>query len=171
MKKIISVLLVLSLAFAFAACSKGGENGETPTQPTEKVITATVDEVAATLTEKLIFIDTEIEKYDRNEKTLSLFDLDETVVTELADYKAGSGATAEEVLVFKCADSEGVEKVYNACLVRVQELHDLYSNYQGRDTKDAVAEIDSAAIQSYGNIVVFVICKNPDAVESIIIDL
>ena len=99
MKKIISVLLILSLTLAFAACSKGGENGETPTEPTEKVITATVDEVAATLTEKLVFIDTEIEKYERNEKTLSLFDLDETVVTELADYKAGSGATAEEVLL------------------------------------------------------------------------
>ena len=151
MKKKLSLLIVITVIFALCSCGK--------TNSTKKI--EDIDGLALKLSQELEF-DDEIELSD-DEFTLSKYGIDTSKINDVARY-AGSGATADEIAVFKCADSDCVEEVQNAVKSRIEYLYDGYSDYDPAE----VPKINSSVILINGDVIVFVICKNADKAEEIV---
>lgn len=121
-----------------------------------------VNATADTLNEKLSFGET-LEKSSA-EALYSLFGIDSSLCTDAA-YYAGSGATADEIAVISCIDSNAANTVLDAVNSHLKYLEDGYSSYG----PDQVPKIQSAAVITSGNTVIMCICDNPDAVKPLLL--
>lgn len=121
-----------------------------------------VNAAADTLNENLTFGEP-LEKSSA-EALYSLFGIDSSLCTDAAFY-AGSGATADEIAVISCVDSNAANTVLDAVNSHLKYLEDGYSSYG----PDQVPKIQSAAVITLGNSIVMCICENPDAVKDLLI--
>lgn len=121
-----------------------------------------VNAAADTLNENLTFGEP-LEKSSA-EALYSLFGIDSSLCTDAAFY-AGSGATADEIAVISCVDSNAANTVLDAVNSHLKYLEDGYSSYG----PDQVPKIQSAAVITSGNSIVMCICENPDAVKGLLI--
>ena len=154
MKRIISAVLIISLIFVFSACS--GKSAS---------VLPAASAVADALSEGLKFGD-EMEKNELLDYNLGKYGIDASLVTELVRY-VGSGATADEVAVFKCNSSDAEAQVKKAVESRVEYLREGYASYGPQE----IPKIDNAVILEYGNDIVFCICEDSENVKSIVDNL
>lgn len=155
MKDKISCLLILFFLFALTSCNS--EN--------EAVEISDCNSVALALVDGLDFGD-DLEKTNSMSVVLKKYDIDAHYVSELSRY-VGSGATADEVAVFKCTSDEAVTIVKAAVEDRIKYLHDGYSDYGPSE----VPKIDDAKVLQYGSYIVFCISNNSSQAEGIIENL
>ena len=149
MKKILAVLLVLSLAFCLFACTGNKE------------ATYDAEKVALALATELEFGET-LEK-SVPEVAYSIYGISSELCEEAVLY-CGSGATADEVAVFKCINETAAEEISLAASLRLDYLREGYSSYGPAE----VPKIDAATLFVDGKTVIVCICENSEEVESII---
>ena len=97
------------------------------------------------------------------EAAYSIYGIDSALCSNAAIY-VGSGATADEIAVFNCIDTESAKTVLEAVNSRKAYLEEGYSSYG----PDQVPKIKSAVIISSAETVILCICENPDAVGNIL---
>ena len=167
MKKFLAFVTIFSILFTFCSCAdnSGADNSGADDASFTAKQAVSVDTVADKLMASLTFND-EMEENKNDEKTCAVYGFDESLVTDVVRY-IGSGATAEELAIFECADSSNVKEVTDCINERIQYLHDGYSDYG----PDQVPEIDNAFVKTYGKTVVFCICTNPDIIDGIVLEL
>lgn len=148
MKKVFSLLVAFALIFSFAGC----------TDTEAKFYEANA--VAEALNANLEFGE-ELEK-SIPDIAYSIYGIDSALCTDAAFY-SGSGATADEIAVFNCVDENAVNTVNEAVNARLDYLLEGYSSYGPQE----VPKIESAAVLTKGNTVIFCICNNPESAESV----
>lgn len=148
MRKICCAIFVLAVIFGLCGC----EN---------KAVTADVGTLADALNSELQFGE-ELEKSE-SEVAYSVYGIDPALCSDACLY-LGSGATADEIAVFKCVDGEAVEKVKQAANSRLQYLLDGYSSYGPQE----VPKIKAASVIGEGDIVLVCICENSENVGSVV---
>ena len=83
----------------------------------------------------------------------------------IAEYEAqvcSSGASADEVAVFKVKDKENVEDMLEVVRERKQELYDSFVDY----VPEEINKIENAVIGSSGNYVYFIVCADKAAAKT-----
>lgn len=150
MKKISAIFVAIAILFSFGACVK------------EEKTNYDAEAVADALNSGLSFGEA-LEK-STADAAYSIYGIDPALCTNAAIY-VGSGATADEVAVFNCVDSDAAKSVLEAVNSRVEYLKEGYSSYG----PDQVPKIDSAAIVTLDNNVILCICDNPENVNGIIL--
>lgn len=148
-KKLSAVIIAVIIAFSLFGCTKN------------KKADYDADKIAAALCSELEF-DEQLEK-STPEIACSYYGTDSELCEKIAFY-VGSGATADEIAVFNCVDSDAREKVSEAVNSRIEYLRDGYSSYGPQE----VPKINSAAVITRDNTVILCICKNPENAESIV---
>lgn len=146
MKKIVYLSLACAMLFAFTGCKEEekqvyevskniGEQAETE-KAEEKAVD--VSNIAASLNSDIEYTDTLTEvDLDTAKMFLNLTDVE---VEEAYIYES-SGATAEEIVVFKCKDSDSASKAKTAFEQRVEEQTENFTDYVPEEVpklKDAV---------------------------------
>lgn len=153
MKKIIALLIAFTMIFVFAACSG---NKEDTTKNYDAI--ATADALNAGMT-----FGAPLDKNDNPESICIIYNIDPSLCTNAAMYSSGA-VSADEIAVFNCVDSAAVETVVQALNSRIAYLAEGYSSYG----PDQVPKIESAAIKTSGNTVIFCICENPENIDSVL---
>lgn len=146
LKIIVSLMLCILTLFAFAGCS-GGETKEID-----------IDKLSAELTEKVEFKD-------------SLTKLDDSMISKLygIDYAeeqivyVSTGATAEEIALFKLKDSSDAQKAYDAVNKRLDYQKNSFELY----IPEEMVKLDAAVLELYGNYVIFCV-SDGDTAKTII---
>ena len=149
MKKFTAVVLALILSFSFFGCVK------------EESRNYDADVIADALNSDLSFGEA-LEK-STADIAYTVYGIAPELCSKAALY-IGSGATADEIAVFNCIDSEAAKTVYEAVQDRIHYLHDGYMSYGPQE----VDKIDSAAFISVDNTVILCICNNPEKAESVV---
>lgn len=144
-RKILCAVLAVSVVFVFAACSSGNKDVDTAAMAQE-------------LSEKLKF-DDDLQKTD-GEAVKVLYGID---YAEEAQLYIGSGATAEEIAVFKLKDDNDANKAVEDVKKRVENQKNAFENYVPAE----VDRLNSAIIRKNGNYVVFCVTSD-DSADSII---
>ena len=162
MKKIFSLLLIAALTFTLCSC--GGKE-ETPsssadTSASAEAVSLSAEESAEQLLSQ-VEANADLEKSEFPLITLEKYDVDTSGVSDICWY-VGSGASADELAVIVCADSETLASVKAAINSRIEYLRDGYSDYG----PDQVPKIDSALVAEYGNTVVYCICEDSAAAKT-----
>lgn len=152
MKKITAIIIGLALVFSFAACSKNDDTTK---------IYDTVS-VAEALNSGMTF-SFPLDKNEHQESICTIYGIDPALCTNAVMYSSG-GVSADELTVFECVDSAAVETVLQALNVRIDYLIDGYSSYG----PDQVPKIESAAVRTSGNTVIFCICENPENIDNVL---
>lgn len=147
MKKLTVFLLAACLALPLCGCGKKTAlDGE-----------ALVSE----LLEKAQFTDS-LDRLD--DKTVPvLYGVDAADYTAAIVY-AGTGATAEEIAVFTCADEAAAGRVLTAVQARVNSQIEAYKNYGPADT----LMLQDAVVRQSGVYVVMVVCGDSDTAAKIV---
>ena len=153
MKKTTAFIVAIIMFLAFGGCIKEEKNN----------IAADADSIAEALYNGLTFGE-DLEK-STAEAAYSIYGIDSSLCTSAAIY-VGSGATADEIAVFNCTDSEAAKTVLQAVNARIDYLKEGYSDYG----PDQVPKIEAASVVSLGNTVVMCICDTPENVETILIN-
>ena len=138
MKRISIILISLFILFAFSACTNSPELSD---------VKAT--DMAASLKEATVFVDDMLEISD--EVAADFYNLPDGV-TEMKVYMSSSGATAEELAVFKCDSAGTVDLVVKACEKRIEDLKEKFEDY----IPGELAKIDNAVIKQRDAFVTFV---------------
>ncbi len=141
MKRILALLLV---AVILTACGKSA------------VSSVNVDEFAKAISQSLNF-DDELMPIDR-EMAFYIHDVEELV--ESVCVYLGSGATAEEVAVFKAKNQIAVKELKEEIAEYIEDKRKEYENY----IPEEVARINKAVMVENGNLVV--LCINQDNEKS-----
>ena len=147
--------LVLAISIVMVFCFFGCVNSQTETKIYDADITAD------TLNSKLQFGEP-LEK-STADALFSIYGIDSSLCSKAAFY-AGSGATADEIAVFNCINSDAAKTVKESVTARLDYLRDGYSSYG----PDQIPKIDSAAVIIEGNSIIMCICDNPQDVLSIV---
>lgn len=146
MKKVISIIFAAALLLSTAAC---GDNGSAD------ISNASAAEIASAVMEKTVFVDEMLEL--QTKIASDFYDIPDGV-DDFVVYMSSSGATAEELSVFKCADSSQAKLVKSACEKRVEALKEKFEDYIPAE----LDKINSAVIKERGNFVMF-ICADSTA--------
>ena len=138
MKKVLCLALIGAMCFSFVGCAKeetkqvydvsktvGDKAAETETAPeAEKAVN--VSDLAGTLLNDVKYDDTLTEvDLDTAKMFLNFADVE---IEEAAIYES-SGATAEEIVVVKCKDSDSAAKAKTAFEQRVSEQTENFTDY------------------------------------------
>ncbi len=145
--KILSVILAGIMVFMCSACSSN----------TEKNIDTAA--MAAELSQKLSF-DDELQKVD-SEGVKVLYGID---YAEEAQLYMGSGATAEEIAVFKLKTDEDASKAEQAAKDRIESQKKAFENYAPQE----MSRLDKAIVVKNGHYVV--LCVSSDSNAQNVID-
>ena len=114
--------------------------------------------LADTLNTALTFKD---EMTAGNEAVLKmLFEIDEADIEAFKIYES-SGATAEEIAVFKAKDEKAAERIYQAMQKRVEEQKTAFENYQPAEMK----KLQDPLIKKQGVMVVLCVSDDTPAAE------
>ena len=160
MKKIITVILILSMAFALYSCT-GSVPDETTAGQTDETRVLSASEAASQMVSKLSF-EGDLELSENPFITLEKYDVDTSGISDIAWY-VGSGAAADELAVIKCSDEGTFNSVKEAIEARIDYLRDGYSDYGPAQ----VPKIDNACVAAYNNsVLVYCICENSSDAES-----
>ena len=93
----------------------------------------------------------------------SLYDMDEGLVTSQIVY-VSSGATAEEVAVFECADEDGVSAVEEAAEQRISDMKEGFSDYIPAE----MAKLEDPVLMVYGRYVIVCVSDDSSHARSVI---
>jgi len=149
MKKIPFLLLALTLLVSvFAAC---GSN-EPQFEP---------DDAALALLEEGAFADL-LSPVDAT-IAQSLYNLGELEITACSVY-CSTGATAEEIAIFRCADAETAKEVELAAKARLESQSATYASY----APEAIPEIENAVLRIRGCYVACVVSGDAALASSIL---
>ncbi len=145
MKKLILIILACSILFSLASCKKDEFSFD-------------INEMAEKLAAEGVFED-KIEKVDS--ELVSYF---YGVQNVSAVMYTGSGATAEEIAVFECADEDEAIEVRDLGASRLAAQADVYSKYDAEE----VARLSEAVLWQNGKYVAVVVSADSAKALSII---
>ena len=148
MKRILIFLLSVILVLSVSACS--GDSG--------KISDASATDVALTVKESIVFVDDMFEV--SNEVAADFYNLPEGV-TDFKVYMSASGATAEELAIFKCDSKESSKQVVKACEKRIENLKDKFADY----IPEEMVKIENAVIEEKNGFVMFICADSTDSAE------
>ncbi len=149
MKKNLIMFLALTLLVSvFAACG----NNQPQFEPEDAAL-ALLEEGA--FTDLLSPIDIKIVR--------SLYALGELEITECSVY-CSTGATAEEIAIFRCADAETAKEVELAAKARLESQSATYASY----APEVIPEIENAVVRVRGCYVACVISGDAALASSIL---
>ena len=153
MKKILVVILALTLAISMVACNNKSVD----------ISNASASDIAAAVKGSVTFRDEMLEV--SNSVVADYYVLSDEA-TEMKVYMSSSGATAEEFAIFKCKDADTADAVEKACQKRIESLKEKFEEYipaemekienavvQKRDcfVMSICADDTSAAVNSFEN--------------------
>ncbi len=146
-KNLLFVAALLACSMLICSCSK------------TKEYTGTVDNAASEIVSAVTFSEelTEIE----DETAKKLFGITDKA-TDVCAY-IGSGATAEEVSVWKLENADDAKAVIDTLSKRIESLANDYADYDAEE----VPKLEKAVVKSYGSFVVCCVCANGDAEKTI----
>ncbi len=145
MKKLVYVVLAFCLLF-MSACGEEAKQID-------------FDNLVSNLLESSAFSD-ELTLTD-NSIGCYLYGLEETDAESMTFYFS-SGATAEELVVFKAKDAEGVKKLQAAIKSRLEYQTDAFKSY----VPEEVPKLDSAVILTSGLTVAMYVAADYDAAKA-----
>ena len=149
MKKKVLALLLGMVMVMMTAC--GGE----------KEIVFGISQASGDLLASEAFTDT-LTKCD-NDKVIALYGVDESSLAEYEVY-IGTGATAEEIAIFRVKDSQDVAAVKTACETRIEDQKKACENY----LPDEMPKLSSPVVRTAGNYVAMVISSDNTKVEAVL---
>lgn len=127
----------------------------------DKEIVFGISQAASDLLASEAFTDT-LTKCD-NDKAISLYGVDEALLAEYEVY-IGTGATAEEIAIFRVKDSKDVSTVKAACETRVADQKQACENYLPAE----MPKLESPVIQTAGNYVVLCISNDNAKIQTVL---
>ena len=93
----------------------------------------------------------------------NLYDMDEDLITSQIVY-VSSGATAEEVAVFECADKDGTARVKEAAEQRITDMEEGFADY----IPEEMAKLKDPVLMTYGRYVILCIADDSADARSVI---
>ena len=97
------------------------------------------------------------------DKINGYYDIDQDKIAEIEYIIAGSGVTADEIMVIKMNDAKDVESVVSEMKARKEQIADLFSTYN----PDEVTKINTCVIESKGKYAFFAICNDNQKAKDI----
>ena len=146
------VFLLLSLVFLTALCACGGSAPQTDFAPSD--LTAELLD-SSYFTDLLSEMDLDV--------ALELYGIDASQVDSCSVY-LGTGATAEEIAVFKAKDADSAKAIADALKDRVSSQIAAYENYVPAE----VPKLKSAILRSSGVYSIYVTAADAKAAGEII---
>ncbi len=149
-KRWIAAFLAAGMCISFAAC--GGKDASEQKQPATADV---VEAVSANLTfkDQMMVLD--------DVMVSNIYRLDEDKLEEKTVKVSATGATAEEVSVFKVKDSADVQMVKDAIAERIEDQKISYQNYVPAE----MVKIEGAVTYTQGNYVILVMADDTSSVE------
>ncbi len=150
MKKRISVILVLLLVMSILAACESQQAVQFDPQPAAEAIYASgaFSDILSPIQGKIAAM---------------LYNVDEANIAECSVY-CSTGATAEEIAVFRCKDEASAAALKQAAQQRIQSQKDAYSSYAPLE----IPKLDNALLRSSGVYVVCVVADDYAAVTPIL---
>ncbi|MBE6030753.1 MAG: DUF4358 domain-containing protein [Clostridiales bacterium] len=150
MKKIITLVLVLTTIMTLAACGGGTQDYNPYTRDLDE------DAFAATLLAKIEFGDIMTEVDDDAAGVLySLYGLTENDYDDLSVYMS-TGATAEEIAVISVENEDQAAKVGAVLVDRIDAQIKSYENY----APDEVEKLSNAIVEQVDDVVILIVCED-----------
>lgn len=150
MKKIISLTLVLCLVLC-ALCGCGEK----------KTVDFSLEDCSRALLDSEVFSD--LLSPITTETAAMLYGFDAALVTE-AQVFCSTGATAEELAIFKAVDEAAAKTIKAAVEARIESQKESYESY----VPEEVPKLEKALVLTGGLYVVYVTANTPDAAEKIL---
>ncbi len=147
MKRMLIIFLAVIVVVSVSACGNKTD-----------ISNASAVDVAASVKEALTFVDDMLEV--KNEIVADFYSLPEGV-TEMKVYMSSSGATSEELAIFKCKDAQTAELVKKACEKRIEDLNEKFEDY----IPGELARLENAIIKERDGFVMFVCADSPALAE------
>lgn len=97
------------------------------------------------------------------ETAAGLYSIDASKLSEAQVY-CSTGATAEEIALFKAADEAAAKEIKAACETRIASQKESYESY----VPEEVPKLEKAIVRMSGVYVVYVTAADPAAAESIL---
>lgn len=148
MKKKLFTLMLAIVMIVMTACG-------------DQTIVFGISQAAGDLLDSEAFTDT-LTKCD-NDKALSLYGLDASVLAEYEVY-IGTGATAEEIAIFRVKDNADLDTVKAACETRVSDQKTACENY----LPDEMPKLDNPVLRTAGDYVVLCISNDNDKINTVL---
>lgn len=148
MKRILIFLLSVILILSISACSDNSS----------KVSNASAADVALAIKNSTTFVDDMFEISDK--VTKDFYSLPDGV-TDFKVFVSASGATAEELAVFKCDSKQTSEQVIKACEKRIENLIEKFEDY----IPEEMIKINNAVIEEKNGFVMFICADSTDSAE------
>lgn len=181
MKKIVFMLLVGTMLFSTVGCSKQepvktqvninvadekakDEEADEESEATQTEKNVSAKDVADNLLKNVSFKD-ELSEMDIDTATM-FYDFSSVEIDEAYIYES-SGATAEEIVVIKCKDSDNAAKLKDIFAKRIDEQIESYTDYVPEEVpklKDAVTVVN-------GDVAVLCVCDESAKAKGIIEEL
>lgn len=147
MKRTLVIFLAIAVVLLASACGNKTD-----------ISNASAIDVATSVKSALTFIDDMLEVKD--EIVVDFYNLPEGV-TEMKVYMSSSGATSEELAIFKCTDAKTVDLVKKACEKRIEDLNEKFEDY----IPNELVRIENAIIKERDGFVMFVCADSPALAE------
>lgn len=149
MKRIFAFTLAVLLLFGLAGC------GEPP------VMDMDMEKLSSELLNAAGY--TDIMSQLNKSVAAVLYGIDEADIDDCVVY-CGTGATAEEIAIFKAADSAAAERIEKAAEQRRIQQIAAYENYVPAE----VPKLEKALIKADGSFIVYVVAGQSDAADKIV---
>lgn len=150
MKKIFLLTLLLLLLVGLMACNSVSAD----------LSNVSAAKMADSVKESITFVDDMFNI--KNDMVPDFYNLPDGV-TELKVFMSSSGATAEELAIFKCDNAETAEAVVKACEKRIEALKEKFEDY----IPDELIKIENAVIEKRDVFVMFVCADSTEQAEEI----
>lgn len=147
MKRTLTIFLAIAIVLSVSACGNKAD-----------ISNASAVDVAASVKSALTFVDDMLEV--KNEIVEDFYNLPEGV-SEMKVYMSSSGATSEELAIFKCKDAQTAELVKKACEKRIEDLNEKFEDY----IPGELVRIENAIIKERDGFVMFVCADSPASAE------
>lgn len=150
MKKIFLLTLLLLLLVCLMACNSASAD----------LSNVSAAKMADSVKESITFVDDMFNI--KNEMVPDFYNLPDGV-TELKVFMSSSGATAEELAIFKCDSAQTAEAVVKSCEKRIEALKEKFEDY----IPEELVKIENAVIEKRDVFVMFVCADSTDSAEEI----
>ena len=155
-KKLIIINLLVSVLLCFSSWSL-------PFKKNDEIDISTSD-IADEIKNKIVFKD-ELQEIDDMDILQNIYtEINPDYISEFSVYTSASGATAEEIAVFKINDltySDDIKEIF------VQRKTDQISSFENYIPEE-VYKLENSVINETKNIFTFVACDTPDDVENLL---
>lgn len=150
MKKIIALIMALALALSLCACGGSGSGKDVDLASAAQQIldTGAFSDILSQPPEGV---------------GARLYGFDEADVKDYVVY-TGTGATAEEIFLAKCADGAAASRVQELCRTRAANQKTAFESY----VPEELPKLDSAVLVTAGNYVFFVVSNDAAAVKTVV---